>query len=257
MVGLENLPMPALELVMRELNFASMCNLISVSRRMNELGTHPTLWEHIWDNFGESMWKDDPGRMTSLLGLGRFSEVKRVRIVSDRAVEGTLWEELTEVIVRRGDTRDIGITISANLDGLSSTLLGRLLRACHCVEWGNCEGVSDHHRDMVLSCLGSMTSSIRHVQLKGMGFGDDAGTSYFLRMAASRTWSLKLGVGCCTAEQQADIRAVTPGSGREGPVPASGCNLQDCTQTYMLEVANHNAVAMDFNAFWDELLGQD
>ena len=252
MTGLANLPLPAMKLVVSFLDPKSRSSLVLSSKGVRELVTHPSIWVALWDyTVSEREWETNPARLVSLLSLERFSQVREVRIVSDKEVSSAIWKDLAQVVEERGKNLVTGISVSAHLGGLSGLCLGRILGSNHCVKmWGG-EGLTDDHRRFILATMGMESSKIRHIFIEGIEFGEEAVGSYLLRAAAAKTFSFTIDRKCLSSEQQRELEGIAPGSGREEVVPPGGCYLLSCITKHEHEEDNRRRVAADFKAIWD------
>ena len=254
MSGLANLPLPAMKLVVSFLDPESRSSLVLSSKGVKETVTHPSIWTPLWDQYvREREWELNPARLVSLLSLGRFSQVREVRIVSDKEVSAAIWRDLAQVVEDRGKNLVTGISVSAHLGGLSGLCLGRILGANHCVKMSGCEGLTEDHRRFILATAGMEVSKIRHIFLEGIEFGEETVGSYLLRAAVAKTFSFTTDRRCLSSDQQRELEGTEPGSGREEVVPPGGCYLSSCISQHEHEEDIRRRVAQDFQAIWDEV----
>ena len=191
MAGFEDLPEGWLAKLWKYLPAESLLSLSLVSSSLNRKVTSPEVWRF---RFGpmvsNGLWGRDPIRYLALLNLPRFSTVSNFRIESTEDVDVTLWKDLVDHLVARSDKYGIGLLISANCFSLPITVLGKLVEAASCLEFGRCEALASDKKELLMVATGLPRSKVRHMKISGMEMAEDRAVTLYLKHLVLSTWEL-------------------------------------------------------------------
>ena len=257
MSGFENLPTEVLRMVFGMLDSDTLLKVAQVSSNLNEQAMSPEVWKERLDEVaGEGQWGRDPSGHLELLRQERFSKVLTFVLAGTEAVTAEHWDQLVVEMELRGSRDKIGILVSGNLSNISSTSLARLVEACHCVDIGSCEELSDTAKNLLLVAIGSPSSRVRHCRMKGTRFGNDPAVTFHVENIVGKTWEFLTDESCFTGAQLSGINWAMAGNRRTDEAPPGNCGLVNCKIILREEEekARMERIANDFHSFFNELM---
>jgi len=123
---IETIPLEIWELILGKLSLRDLCRVISTSRHLNFLASHPSMWA----NMGVSKWKIQQERLATLFSINRFTRTRMINLLRiDFTTEEleNMFEVLLLSRVEELDLREVDLS-HVNPDLLARTI-SRLCKA--------------------------------------------------------------------------------------------------------------------------------
>ena len=113
MPTLENIPLPAMTIVLDALDMNSIMNLSLVSRTLLSLSQCKIKWRKLYGKNFEDLWDENPDKMVKMLAMSRFEYVDVVKLESKQRRGILTWANLITALESR--TKDFRLTLDCNM----------------------------------------------------------------------------------------------------------------------------------------------
>ena len=164
MPTLENIPLPAMTIILDELDMASIMNLSLTSRTLLSLSQCRVKWRKLYMQRFENLWDENPDKMVKMLSMSRFEYVDVVKLESKQRRGILTWANLITALERR--TKDLKLTLDCNIDGLLPTWFAQLAMSAKCLTIRENMNLTKQHKLELAKGIALKTGKTAHINLE-------------------------------------------------------------------------------------------
>ena len=164
MPTLENIPHPAMSIILNELDMASLMNLSLTSRALHNSSQCRVRWRKLYmESFG-NLWDKNPDKLIRILAMNRFDCVEEV-ILESRKRRGILtWANLITALEKRPN--DLKLILDCNVDGLLPTWFAQLAMSAKCLTIRENMNLTKNHKLELARGIDKKGGKTAHINLE-------------------------------------------------------------------------------------------
>ena len=164
MPTLENIPLPAMTIILDELDMASIMNLSLTSRTLLSSSQCRVKWRKLYMQRFGNLWDENPDKLIKMLSMNRFEYVEEVKLESKKRRGVLTWANLITVLERR--TKDLKLTLDCNIDGLLPTWFAQLAMSAKCLTIRENMNLTKQHKLELAKGIDLKEGKTAHINLE-------------------------------------------------------------------------------------------